>query len=72
MLVKRRWQCKICQNHINIFNCFVVIKFCKNRNTLLAVETIMIKSIKLKLNHQLAPDKGSRITLNVFNSPFLF
>ena len=33
---------------------------------LLAVEAIMIKKFKPKLNHQLGPDKGSRITLNVF------
>ena len=59
-------QCKICQNHNNIFNCFDVIKFCKNRSILLAVEAIMIKKVKPKLNHQLGPDKGSRITLNVF------
>ena len=35
-------QCRICQNHNDIFNCFEVIKFCKNRNILLAVEAIMI------------------------------
>ena len=59
-------QCRICQNHNDIFNCFEVIKFCKNRNILLAVEAIMIKKLKPKLNHQLGPDKGSRITINIF------
>ena len=59
-------QCNICQNHTNIFNCFDVIKFCTNRSILLAVEAIMIKKFKPKLNHQLGPDKGSRITLNIF------
>ena len=53
-------------NHNDIFNFFVVIKFCKNRSILLAVEAIMIKKFKPKLNHQLGPDKGSRITLNIF------
>ena len=43
-----------------------VIKFCKNKNILLAVEAIMIKKLKPKLNHQLGTDKGSRITLNIF------
>ena len=59
-------QCRICQNYNDIFNCFEVIKFCKNRNILLAVEAIMIKKLKPKLNQQLGPDKGSRITLNIF------
>ena len=59
-------QCRNCQNHNDIFNCFEVIKFCKNRNILLAVEAIMIKKLKPKLNQQLGPDKGSRITLNIF------
>ena len=36
-------QSKTCLNHYNIFNCFDVIKFCKNRNILLAVEVVMIK-----------------------------
>ena len=43
-----------------------MIKFCKNRSNLLAIEAIMIKKVKPKLNQQLGPDKGSRITLNVF------
>ena len=42
------------------------IKFSKNRNILLAVEAIMIKKLKPKLNHQIGPDKGSRITINIF------
>ena len=44
-------QCRICQNHNDIFICFEVIKFCKNKkNILLAVEAIMIKNLKPKLN----------------------
>ena len=39
-------QCKICQNHNNIFDCFDVSKFYKNRNILLAVVVIMIENIK--------------------------
>ena len=50
----------------HIFNCFEIIKFCKNRNILLAVEAIMIKKLKPKLNQHLGPDKGSRITINIF------
>ena len=59
-------QCKNCQDHDDIVNCFRVIIFCKNQNILLAVEAIMIKKTKLKLNHQLGPDKGYRITLNIY------
>ena len=58
--------CIFCQNCDKIFNCFEVIKFCKKRSNLLAVEAIMIKKFKPKLNCQLGPDKGSRVTLNVF------
>ena len=58
-------QCKNCQDHDDFSNCFKVIKFCKIRSVLLAVEKIMIKKIKLKLNHQLGPDKWSGITLNI-------
>ena len=42
-------QCKICQDNDYIFNCFQVIKFCKNWNILLAVEAIMIKKLNLNL-----------------------
>ena len=59
-------QCKICQDHNDISNCFEVIKFCKNRNILLAVEAITVKKIEPKLNHQLDPDKGSKISPNIF------
>ena len=59
-------QCKVYQDKNNTFKCFEVIKLCINRNILLAVEANMIKKIKSKLNHQLGPDKGSTITLNLF------
>ena len=56
-----------------IFNCFEVIKFCKNRNILLAVEAIMIKKIKPRLNHQLKVlIKNLELHLIFLNSPFLF
>ena len=38
-------------------------KICINWNILLAVEIIMIKKVKPKLNDQPVPDKGLRITL---------
>ena len=42
-------QCKICQNHNNIFNCFDIINFCKNRYILLEVEAITIKKLNQNL-----------------------
>ena len=57
--------CSHCQNCINIYDCFKVIKFCKSYSTLLSVEALLIKRYKPILNSQLGPDKGSRITLNI-------
>ena len=42
-------QCKFCQDHKSIFNCFKVIKFCKNQSILIAVEPTMIKKLNSNL-----------------------
>ena len=52
---------------MNINDCFEEIKFCKTHSNLLASEARLIKKYKPKLNYQLGPDKGSRVTLNIFN-----
>ena len=56
----------VCQNYDNVFNCFDVIRFCKNQSILFAVEIVMSKKVNWKLKHQLGPVKGSRITSNNF------
>ena len=58
--------CKYCQNCDNISDCFKVVKFCTTHSNLLASEALLIKKYKPKLNYQLGPDKGSRVTLNIF------
>ena len=47
-------------------NSLQILIFIDGSNKITAIEAIMIKKLKPKLNHQIGPDKGSRITLNIF------
>ena len=58
--------CVFCTNCKNIYNCFKVIKTCTSYNELLSSEALLIKKFQPNLNNQLGPDKGSRVTINVF------
>ena len=58
--------CAHCKNYSNIYNCFEIIKTCSTYNELLSTEALLIKKIQPNLNNQLGPDKGSRVTINIF------
>ena len=58
--------CRYCQNCDNIDDWFKVIKFCTTHSNLLSSEALLIKKYKPNLNYQLGPDKGARVTLNIF------
>ena len=58
--------CAFCTNCNNIYNCFETIKTCSSCNDLLSSEALLIKKLQLNLNNNLGPDKGSRVTINIF------
>ena len=43
-----------------------MIKKCTSYNDLLSTEALLIKKLQPSLNNQLGPDKGSRVTINIF------
>ena len=57
--------CVFCTN-CNICDCFNIIKMCTSHNDLLSTEALLIKKLQSSLNNQLGPDKGSRVTINIF------
>ena len=57
--------CIFCTN-CNIHDCFKIIKKCTSYNDLLSTEALLIKKLQPNLNNQLGPDKGSRVTINIF------
>ena len=58
--------CKFCKNCNNIFDCFNIVKKCISYNELLSTEALFIKKLQPNLNNQLGPDKGSRVSINIF------
>ena len=43
-----------------------IIKKCTSYNDPLSTEALLIKKLQPNLNNQLGPDKGSRVTINIF------
>ena len=58
--------CEHCKNCSNIYKCFEIIKTCRTYNDLLSTEALLIKKLQPNLNNQLGPDKGSKVTINIF------
>ena len=55
-----------CTNCNKIYNCFEINKRCSSYNDLLCTKCLLIKIVQPSLNNQLGPDKGSRVTVNIF------
>ena len=49
-----------------IFDCFNIVKKCISYNDLVSTEALFIKKLQPNLNNQLSPDKGSRVSINIF------
>ena len=57
--------CVFCSN-CNIYDFTKVIKKCTYFNDLLSTEALLNKKLQPNLNNQLGPNKGSRVSINIF------
>ena len=64
-VLKNIENCVFCTN-CNIYDCFIIIKKCTSHNDLLSTEAFFIRKLQPNLNNQFGPDKGSRVSINIF------